>query len=340
VVRAALMLRLAAAAIMVLIGCTSGGNAEAGSQASTASPSTRLSPSSPASSEPSPAASGPVDVSSLTGRIAFSNGTEDIWVINADGSGLHRLTSNPAHDFDPAWSPDGRTLAFRSERDGNSEIYLMSANGSRQHNLSRDRADDWGPTWSPDGQVLWNCARGVSFGFRACVEDPDGTGLHVIPADIYVEYPAWSPDATKIAFMSQEPGASGTDPDYNIYVMNADGTGITRLTGNPSDDGFPSWSPDGQKIAFASTRDDCSNSDRPDCRTTGDIGPFFTLYVMNADGSDQDRLTDTFAQFVDWSPDGQYLVFAPGLNIIRPDGSGLTSLQPGVAEPEFPDWAT
>lgn len=74
------------------------------------------------------------------------------------------------------------------------------------------------------------------------MEDPDGTGLHLIPADIYVEYPALSTDGTKIAFMSQEPSASGNDPDYNIYVMNADGTGITRLTDTPGEDGFPSWS--------------------------------------------------------------------------------------------------
>ncbi len=232
---ARLILRLGVGvAAVVVAGCTSGGDADSGSVAGPPPPSTRVSPDSRASSEPSPTISGSIDVSSLAGRIAFSNGTEDVWVVNADGSGLHRLTSDPAHDFDPAWSPDGTTLAFRSERDGNTEIYVMSARGFGQHNLSRDPADDWGPTWSPAGQVLWNCARGVSFGFRACVADPDGTGLHVIPADVYVEYPAWSPDGTKIAFMSQEPGASGTDPDYNIYVTNADGTGITRLTDTPA----------------------------------------------------------------------------------------------------------
>jgi len=268
----------------------------------------------------------------------FSSSTDDVWVVNADGSGLRRLTTNPANDFDPAWSPDGRKVAFRSERDGNNEVYVMNADGSRQHDVSRHPTDDWGPTWSPDGRVLWNCARELHTGFRPCVVDAAGTALHTIPADIYVEYQAWSPDGTKIAFMSQEPGASGNDPDYNIYAMNADGTGITRLTDNPSDDGFPSWSPDGTQIAFASTRDDCSNSDRADCLSTGGIGPFFALYVMDADGSHQHRVTDKFAQFVDWSPDGDYLVFAPGLNFIRPNGSGLTALHVRAGEPEFPDW--
>jgi Tol biopolymer transport system component len=59
---------------------------------------------------------------------------------------------------------------------------------------------------------------------------------------------------------------------------------------------------------------------------------------MNADGSDQRRVTDKSAQFVDWSPDGRYLVFSPGLNVIRPDGSGLTSLDVTVGAAVFPDW--
>jgi Tol biopolymer transport system component len=74
--------------------------------------------------------------------------------------------------------------------------------------------------------------------------------------------------------MSQEADASGNDPNYNIYVMHADGSGLRQLTDAPGEDGFPSWSPDGTKIAFTSTRDDCSNTDAGGCRTTGDIGPY------------------------------------------------------------------
>jgi dipeptidyl aminopeptidase/acylaminoacyl peptidase len=282
----------------------------------------------------------PIDVSSLPGRIVFSNSTEDIYIVNADGSGLTQLTTDPANDFDPAFSPDGTLVAFRSERDGNNEVYVMNADGSGQHDVSSDPAEDWGPTWSPDGAVLWNCAQDLSIGFRACVANADATGMHVIPIDIYFEYPAWSPDGRKIAFMSQEPDAFGNDPNYDIFVVNADGSGLQQVTNDPGQDGFPSWSPDGSKLAFSSTRDDCSNSTAPDCKNSGDIGPYHTLYLMNADGSDQHRISDRFAQFVDWSPDGSYLVFSPGLNIIRPDGTGLTPIPvAGLGlDLEFADW--
>jgi Tol biopolymer transport system component len=330
--RFAFVPRLLAVAALGLAACSSGAGAP--------SPSVQHSGRESAipASTSSLAVSSPVDVSSLTGRITFSSGIDDVYVVKANGSGLRRLTNNPARDFDSAWSPDGRMIAFRSERDGNTEIYVMAADGSGQRNLSRDPSGDWGPTWTPDGQVAWNCARGLSFGFRACVERPNGSGLRMIPADTYVEYMDWSRDGTKVVFMSQEPGASGSDPDYNIYTMNADGSDIRRLTTTPGEDGWPSWSPDGRQIAYATSRDDCRNSKAAGCLRTGDIGPFFDLWVMNADGSNQHRVTKEMAQFMDWSPDGRYLVFSPGLNIIRPDGTGLARIPAATGGALFLDW--
>jgi len=167
---------------------------------------------------------------------------------------------------------------------------------------------------------------------------PDGSGVRPLGADVWVEYPAWSPDGTKLAFMGQTP--VGTE-NYEIYVVNADGDGLRRLTDSPGPDGWPAWSPDGERILFASVRDDCAFSKAPDCKTPGDIGPYHTLYVMHADGSQQTRVSDVFGQIADWSPDGRYIVFEGrgGLSLMRADGSGLTTLPTGVSSSGFPDWA-
>jgi TolB protein len=261
-----------------------------------------------------------------------------VYVVRADGSGLRRLTSSPGDDFDPSLSPDGSMVAFRSRRDGDNEVYVMDADGRDQRDVSRDAADDWGPNWSPDGRVVFNCARGLAIGFRGCAVRPDGSDLRILPIRRYVEYPAWSPDGSKIAFMSQEPDAAGNDPNYDIFVVDADGTGLRQLTDAPGEDGFPAWSPDGTWIAFSSTRDDCANSPGQGCLTTGDIGPYEDVWMMRSDGSDQHRLSARLGQLMSWSPDGAYLVFSPGLNVIRADGSGLTTIAVPVGEPEFANW--
>jgi len=117
--------------------------------------------------------------------------------------------------------------------------------------------------------------------------------------------PVWSPDATKIAFVNQSSG--------EIYVMNANGSGLSNLTNtDDAEDYDPTWSPDSLKIAFASNRGD--------------------IWVMNADGSDQVKVTNTGrgADRPAWSPDGAKIAFVThddwDLHVVNPDGSGLLRL--------------
>jgi len=137
--------------------------------------------------------------------------------------------------------------------------------------------------------------------------------LPISPAGVYDTDAAWSPDGTKIAFMNR---ANTSGFPTSIWVMNADGTGRTKLT-NDTNDREPVWSPDAKRIAFSSTRDGQRE-----------------IYVMNADGSNQTRLTNNPDLDLSpaWSPDGKTIAFESGpvgsLDIwtIHPDGTGLTRL--------------
>jgi Tol biopolymer transport system component len=302
---------------------------------------------SPSPSQSPGATAGTIDLASLTGRIAFSGGgrhAEDVYVVDANGGNLRRVTSDPASDFDPSWAPDGARLAYRHQTglDPTSEVWVIDSDGQDAHDISNEAdSADWGPSWSPDGKwIAWNSQQGRAFGFKLALVAPDGSGLHLVPVDRWVEYPAWSPDGTRIAFMSQQPDASGNDPNYDVYVVGVDGSGLTQLTEEPGEDGFPAWSPDGNLIAFSSSRDDCRNSTAPDCLTSGDIGPYQALYVMKPDGSAVRRVSSALAMLCDWSPDGRYLVAEArgGLGVYAVDGTGNAIIPVSVSEPGFPDW--
>ena len=267
------------------------------------------------------------------GKIAFvgKDGDEEIYVVNPDGSGLTQLTSNAANDGAPTWSPDGKHIAFISNRDGDYEIYVMGADGSNPTQLTDAAGYEGEPAWSPDGQRL------------AFSSDRDGDlEIYVMSADgsneapltsntDYDSTPTWSPDGKRIAFSSNR---APYGLDYEIYVMGADGSNPTHLTDNARSDFEPTWSPDGQRIAFASNRD-------------GDVLAY-DIVVMGADGSNQTRLTTDhgFNRVPAWSPDGQKIVFngtrADGqkVRIIGADGSAETTVTaaPGITSQADPDW--
>jgi Tol biopolymer transport system component len=327
-------------AIVVLGSCTAGAPGETSTPSATSESVSSIAPRIGASDS----IGRPIDVSALEGRIAFSDDLDDIWVARADGSGAHRITDAPAMEFDPSWSPDGSQIAYRHQTgdDGTTEIYVIDVAGSTARNFTRNDVADWGPDWSPDGRwIAWNSAAATDgFGLYGYIARPDGSGVRRITKH-FVEYPAWSPDGSQIAFMAQEPGATGSNPDYNIFVMDADGSHIRRLTDAPGEDGWPAWSPDGSSIVFASARDDCSVSEASDCLTTGDIGPWIDVWIVNADGSQLRRVTTEFGQFFAWSPSGRQIMVAgaASLYVIRPDGSGRAEISVnGVPHPLFPDW--
>jgi WD40-like Beta Propeller Repeat len=158
----------------------------------------------------------PGAVARRAGRIVFST-TQDIYVVNGDGTGLQQLTTDPAQEFDPSWSPDGRQIAYRAQRPpAASDIYVMNADGSGQQRI----ASGLSPAWSPDGAWI---AYSDELGTISLVR-PDGSASRRVPGTWQGEYPSWSPDGSKLAFMdsvflpSRRGGTSSAT--YEVYVIN------------------------------------------------------------------------------------------------------------------------
>ena len=155
--------------------------------------------------------------------------------MDADGSGVTRLTDDPADDLDPQWSPDGRSIAFVSERDGSRVLFVMSADGSSVTRLSNVSAEAGSPRWSPVRRVIaFSSKRGTN---RIVVANADSSRVRLLTED-HGSYPQWSPDGNRIAFVSERGGSRA------IYVMNSDdGAGVTRLTYNSPTDFPVDWGP-------------------------------------------------------------------------------------------------
>ena len=263
------------------------------------------------------------------------SGLDQIYGLNANGTGVRRLARGVTnrknrvgqrvseYGSTPKWSPDGRKIAFVSDRTGSAEVYVMNADGSGQRRLTR-HAKPKELAWSPDGRMLAIGSHASGGPRDVYVMNADGTGLlNLTPGPGGGEALSWSPDGRKIGFRSLRDGSG------EIYVVNVDGTGLrrlTHLTRNPLSSGAttfsgPAWSPDGKKILFVRVGwgRGLSNSE---------------ILVMNADGSRQRNLTRNPAPDGDpvWSPDGRKIAFVSKrdgygeIYVMNADGSGQRNL--------------
>jgi Tol biopolymer transport system component len=223
-----------------------------------------------------------------------------IYIMNGDGTDQRPLTDFLGFKIGAVCSPNGRQIAFQNTPlilPLRPTIFLMNVDGS---DLTPLVSGGTFPTWSPDGKRI--AFQGVPAPGRLreiFVINVDGTGLTNLTNDPADDYrPDWSPDGRKIAFTSNRHGHD------QIYVMNADGSEVTRLTfTEAARDLAPDWSPNGRGIVFQ------SNRDHPDL---ADIDqPGFDIYVMNADGSEVTQLTKNLNRDLDpaWSPNGRQIVF-------------------------------
>ena len=207
----------------------------------------------------------PTKASAQDARIVFTSerdGNPEIYVVNADGSGLKRLTNTPSEDRGPVPSPDGKSILFASNRDGNFELYRMEIAGQKVTRLTKDPADEGFASWSPDGsRIAFASNREQSFDIY--VMNAGGTGVRSLTQDPADEFaPEWSPSGDEIVFDRDEGGEN-----FELYVVGTDGGKSKALAHDPAGDSAPAWSP-GESILFTSDRG--GNDD---------------LYVVNGNGT-------------------------------------------------------
>ena len=249
-----------------------------------------------------------VDAQAQIAFVSDRDGNYDIYVMDADGRNLRRLTNHPDIDSLPSWSPDGKRIVFASKRDGHvdaihgfatNEIYVMDADGDNPQNLTNNPQEDWYPSWSPDGQqIAFSSERDGNY--EIYVMDADGGNPQNLTNNpLNDRDPSWSPDGKRIVFSARRDGHFENELalTYEIYVMDDDGGNQQRLTENRKNDWQPSWSPNGERVAFTSDR-------------KGDFQNF-EIYVMDHDGGNQQRLTENRVSdsFPSWSPDSKQIVF-------------------------------
>jgi Tol biopolymer transport system component len=295
-----------------------------------------------ATAEPAGAA-----VAGFNGRIAFASrlstgpgvnnpeGDWEIFTMNPNGSDVKQLTFNGAGDLDPAWSPNGQTIAFVTTRDSSeemhfTEIYTMRADGANQKRLTNS-GNNGAPAWSADGKKIAFVSQRDG-NPEVYTMDADGSGQRNLTKNPAIDTePTWSSSGgsrlSRIAFSTRRDG------NLEIYSMRAkDGTNQVNLTNNPAIDISPAWST-GRRIAFVSDRD--GDFDIFAMGTRGKATNLSNSGDFSSDGADFSPV---------WSPSGDQIAFVSNRDgnteIYTMDqfGGDQTNRSNSAANDDSPDW--
>lgn len=262
----------------------------------------------------------------FTSKIVFisnRDGNDELYMMDYDGHNQTRITFNKKQDYMPAWSADGKKIAYTSYRNNRAGLYILNPfEGKITEVVSK--GTNFAPTFSPDGKKLAFCSTMEDGNPEIYVATSEGKKIKRLTFNKAIDTaPSWSPTSREIAFTSDRGGTP------QIYIMDAEGSNIRRISFGGNYHDAPAWSPAGGRIAYVSR-----------------VDQIFDIYALNLRTEQVVKLTESNArnETPSWSPDGRHLVFSSNITgtiqlyTMDYDGFNLRRLT-SKGENKLPDWS-